>query len=106
MPKWDVTFETRIHLTSPEVVTAVAKIDALAAVIRNIPIPPGVQDKIDALNILRAIRGTTGIEGIELSEEEVAKNHALSADEEGSASQSRAGRERSPQRRAGNAVRG
>jgi len=73
MPKWDVTFETRIHLTSPEVVTAVAKIDALAAVIRNIPIPPGVQDKIDALNILRAIRGTTGIEGIELSEEEVAK---------------------------------
>ena len=73
MPKWDVTFDTRVHLTSPEVVTSVAKIDALAAVIRNIPIPPGVQDKIDALNILRAIRGTTGIEGIELSEEEVAK---------------------------------
>ena len=73
MPKWDVTFDTRVHLTSPEVVTGVAKIDALAAVIRNIPIPPGVQDKIDALNILRAIRGTTGIEGIELSEEEVAK---------------------------------
>jgi Fic family protein len=73
MPKWDVTFDTRVYPTSPEVVTAVAKIDALAAVIRNIPIPPGVQNKIDALNILRAIRGTTGIEGIELSEEEVAK---------------------------------
>jgi Fic family protein len=73
MPKWDVTFDARVNLTSAEVVTAVAKIDALAAVIRNIPIPPRVQDKIDGLNILRAIRGTTGIEGIELSEEEVAK---------------------------------
>jgi Fic family protein len=73
MPKWDVTFDTRVYLTSPEVVTAVAKIDALAAVVRNIPIPPGVQEKIDTLNILRAIRGTTGIEGIELSEDEVAK---------------------------------
>jgi len=73
MPTWDVTFDSRVYLTSPEVVTAVAKIDALAAVIRNIPIPPFVQDKIDRLNILRAIRGTTGIEGIELSAEEVAR---------------------------------
>jgi Fic family protein len=73
MPKWNVTFDTRIQATSPEIVTAAARIDALAGVIRNIPIPPGVQSKIDALNILRAVRGTTGIEGIELSDEEVAR---------------------------------
>jgi Fic family protein len=73
MPKWDVSFDTRVHETAAEIVTAVARIDALAGVIRNIPIPPGVQSKIDALNILRAVRGTTGIEGIELSDEEVAK---------------------------------
>ena len=73
MPTWDVRFDTRVDVIAPDVLTAVAKIDALAAVIRNIPIPPAVQGKIDALNILRAVRGTTGIEGIELSDEEVAK---------------------------------
>lgn len=73
MPAWGVTFDTRVYVTSPEIVTAVARIDALAGVIRNIPIPPRVQSKIDALNILRAVRGTTGIEGIELSDEEVAR---------------------------------
>jgi Fic family protein len=73
MPTWDVRFDTRVYVTSPEIVTAVARVDALAAVIRNIPIPPGVQTKIDNLNILRAVRGTTGIEGVELSDEEVAK---------------------------------
>jgi len=46
-------------------------IHALASVIRNIPIPPVVQRRIDALNILRAVRGTTGIENADLSEEEV-----------------------------------
>jgi len=73
VPAWDVTFDTRVDVTAPDIVTAVARIDALAAVIRNIPIPPAVQGKLDALNILRAVRGTTGIEGIELSDEEVAK---------------------------------
>ena len=51
----------------------VARVEALAAVIRNIPIAPGVQEIIDALNIMRAVRGTTGIEGSELSEEEVSE---------------------------------
>jgi Fic family protein len=73
MPAWDVRLDTRVYVTSPEIVTAAARIDALAGVIRNIPIPPSIQSKIDALNILRAVRGTTGIEGIELSDEEVAR---------------------------------
>ncbi|MEX0786190.1 MAG: Fic family protein [Dehalococcoidia bacterium] len=50
---------------------AAARAEALAAVIRQIPIPPFVKARIDALNILRAVRGTTGIEGADLSEEEV-----------------------------------
>ena len=71
MPTWDVHFEMHVDTTAPDIVTASAKVEALAAVIRDIPIPPGVQARIDALNILRAVRGTTGIEGIELSEDEV-----------------------------------
>ncbi len=73
MPTWDVNFDTRIGVTEPDVLADVARIEALAAVIRNIPIPPGVQGVIDALNIMRAVRGTTGIEGSELSEEEVSE---------------------------------
>lgn len=71
VPTWDITFSTHVDATAPDIVAATAKIEALAAVIRGIPIPPRVQSKIDALNIIRAVRGTTGIEGSELSEDEV-----------------------------------
>lgn len=71
MPKWDVNFNTRVQTEDPEVLRCVERIHALASVIRDIPIPPAVQEKMDALNILRAVRGTTGIEGTELTEDEV-----------------------------------
>ena len=71
MPAWNVVFGTRVQVDAPEIVRCVAQIHALAGVIRGIPIPPSVQDNLDRLNIMRAVRGTTGIEGTELSEEEV-----------------------------------
>ena len=71
MPKWDVDFNCRLNLQDQEIVSWVAKVEALAEVIRGIPLPPGLQAMIDRLNILRAVRGTTGIEGIELSQSEV-----------------------------------
>lgn len=71
MPKWNVNFNCRINLKDSAVLTAVAKIDALSHVIHGIPLPPAVQRRIDRLNILRAVRGTTGIEGTEVSETEV-----------------------------------
>ncbi len=71
MPAWAVTFDMRLDVGAPDIVRAAARIEALASVIRGIPIPPGVQAAMDRLNILRAVRGTTGIEGTELSEEEV-----------------------------------
>ncbi len=71
MPAWNVVFDTRVQVDTPEVVSNIAQIHALAGVIRGIPIPPSVQRNLDRLNIMRAVRGTTGIEGTELSEEEV-----------------------------------
>jgi len=71
MPRWDVHFNTRVGDNSPEILRLVSKAHALAGVIASIPIPPGTQEKIDALNILRAVRGTTGIEGSELTDEDV-----------------------------------
>lgn len=71
MPLWDVTFDLGLDLRNQELLTLVAKAHALAKVIREIPTPPGLQQRIDRLNILRAVRSTTGIEGADLSETEV-----------------------------------
>lgn len=73
MPRWDVHFNMGVKLTDPTIVQRVAEARALASVIRGIPIPPYLQNRLDSLNIIRAVRGTTGIEGAELSEEEVGK---------------------------------
>ena len=69
MPRWDVHFEMRVNTRDPEVLRLLAKVEAMASVIRGIPIPPYVQNRLDSLNIMRAVRGTTGIEGTEVSEE-------------------------------------
>ena len=71
MPRWEVHFEMRVDTQNPEVLRLLSKIHAMASVIRGIPIPPYVQSRLDTLNMVRAVRGTTGIEGTEVSEEEV-----------------------------------
>ena len=71
MPQWDVHFNTHIDHKSMDILGCLAEIKALASVIRGIPLPPYIQERIDSLNIMRAVRGTTGIEGTEASEEEV-----------------------------------
>lgn len=73
MPNWEVHFDLRLQVDHPQIVADLARVHALARVIREIPIPPPVQQRIDRLNILRAVRGTTGIEGTELSPEEVSQ---------------------------------
>ena len=71
MPSWSVHFNLTVRAETPQVIRDLARIHALASVIRGIPIPPHLQRRLDRLNILRAARGTIGIEGTELSEEEV-----------------------------------
>lgn len=71
MPLWNVTFDLHVDVRNAELLTLLAKAHALAKVIREIPIPPRLQDRIDRLNIMRAVRSTTGIEGTELTEAEV-----------------------------------
>lgn len=73
MPSWEVHFDLNLQVDHRQVIGDLARIHALAKVIRDIPIPPTVQCRLDRLNILRAVRGTTGIEGTELSEEEVSQ---------------------------------
>lgn len=73
MPTWDVSFDLRLAIDDPEIVRTVATVESMAAVIRRIPLPPSVQRSIDRLNILRAVKGTTGIEGTELTDDEVGR---------------------------------
>ena len=71
MPRWDVNFNMSLDDQHHEIISFVARSHALEGVIRDIPILPSIKRRLDALNILRAVRGTTGIEGIELTEDEV-----------------------------------
>ena len=73
MPSWNVHFDLNLRVNDRRIVQDLARIHALAGVIRGIPIPPFVQRRLDQLNIRRAVRGTTGIEGTELSEDEVSR---------------------------------
>jgi Fic family protein len=81
MPTWSVNFDCRLDTEDHEIVVNVERVKALADVIRGIPLPPGMQRHIDSLNIMRAVRGTTGIEGTELSETEVEQIIAASPEE-------------------------
>jgi Fic family protein len=60
-----------LDLTQPELIRLLARAQALADAIRHVPLSPRTQEKFHRLNILRAVRGTTCIEGAELSETEV-----------------------------------
>lgn len=71
MPAWDVTFDRHIELDDIDLIRSVAEAEAVAKFLRGVPLHPAVQQRLDRLNIIRAVRGTTGIEGADLTEEEV-----------------------------------
>ena len=56
MPSWGAHFNARIRHADPEVAWLAARADALASVIRDVPIAPPVQRRLDRLNIIRAVR--------------------------------------------------
>jgi Fic family protein len=68
---WDVRFDLNIDLTDPGLLRCVYEAQALSKVIQGIPLKPAVRERLNRLNIIRAVRGTTGIEGSDLSEAEV-----------------------------------
>ena len=73
MPTWDVTFDRHIQLDDITLIRSVAEAEAVAKFIRGVPLPPSTRERLDRLNIMRAVRGTTGIEGANLTEEEVGR---------------------------------
>lgn len=70
MPQWDIHFNVRVRAGDPRLVRAVERSRAIAETIRGIPVTAGVRRRLNALNIARAVRGTTAIEGTRISEDE------------------------------------
>ncbi len=66
-------FQTHLRLTNPELVSLLVRIEAYKIAVSKIPLPPGLRRKINRLNILRSIRGTTGIEGNQLDAQQIEK---------------------------------
>jgi Fic family protein len=73
MPTWNVSFDLRVDSNSGELQSLLAVTRTQARLVAGIPLPPSARWKIDALHIVRAVRGTTGIEGAAVSEEEVSR---------------------------------
>jgi Fic family protein len=58
-------------MSSPDIVRQIERVHALSTVIQEVPIPPYLRVELDTINIMRAVRGTTAIEGAEVSTAEV-----------------------------------
>ncbi len=71
MPSWSIRFDLTVDLQRSDLVALVERAHALASVIRDIPIPPHLQLELDTINIMRAVRGTTAMEGAQVSTSEV-----------------------------------
>lgn len=71
MATWEVRFDLDVDLRDPRLLQPVYAAQELASVINGIPLPPLTRSALNRLNIVRAVRGTTGIEGSDLSEDEV-----------------------------------
>ena len=71
MPETEIRFDLAIHdASSPHLIRQLARADALALAIGSLPIPLELRESLNLLHIARAVRGTTGIEGIDVTEEE------------------------------------
>ncbi len=71
MRSWQMHFSPKLNLTSPDIIKLLVEIEAYRLSVLKIPLPPKQRAKFDQLNILRQIKGTTGIEGNPLSEEQI-----------------------------------
>lgn len=73
MPGWDINFNPKIDTGDSELFELSVRAECYRLSASGIPLPPRAQKKIRTLNKIRQIRGTTGIEGNTLEEDEIEK---------------------------------
>ncbi len=70
MPGWPIHFNVSVRTADPRLIRAVERSLALAETLRGIPVSTGVRERLNALNLARAVYGTTALEGTRISEAE------------------------------------
>ena len=70
IPRWSVRFDPTPPHADPDVALLLARIDALGWVLDGLPLPPRLRERLNRINVARAVRGTIGIEGTHLTEAE------------------------------------
>lgn len=70
MPSWSIHFNVTVRAAEPGLIRAVERSRALAETLRGIPVSAGVRERLNALNVARAVYGTTALEGTRISEAE------------------------------------
>jgi Fic family protein len=71
MPKWNIHFNHQVDTDDRELIALHAHIESYRLSIMRIPLPPGKQREFNQINMIRQIKGTTGIEGNNLSEDQI-----------------------------------
>ena len=71
---WDrFRLDYRLDTAAPKLRRLLVQIEAYREAARVLVLPPAWKERLDRLNRIRAIRGTTGLEGNPLSEQQVAR---------------------------------
>ena len=70
MPGWPIHFKVSVRTADPRLIRAVERSRTLAETLRGIPVSTGVRERLNALNVARAVQGTTALEGTRISEAE------------------------------------
>ena len=71
MADWEAHFNVRVRTDEPRLIRALERSRAIAETIRGIPVAESVRERLHALNIARAVRGTIALEGTRVSQDEV-----------------------------------
>lgn len=67
---WKIVFNPQLG-DMTDILPLIVKIESFRLSILKLPIPPGLAKSVNQINIVRQIKGTTGIEGNTLSEEQI-----------------------------------
>jgi Fic family protein len=71
MPSWNVDFDYSVDVKDPGILDLRIEIEANRRAISAICLPPAVHGRLNRLNIARASRGTSGVKGTDVTDEEV-----------------------------------
>ncbi|MDL2224690.1 Fic family protein [Eubacteriales bacterium OttesenSCG-928-M02] len=71
MPTWKIKYEPGIDENNPDIRRLITLIEASRIALSSIPLPPGIRREQEAIHVANQIKGTTRLEGNNLSDEEV-----------------------------------